>query len=227
MPDREPSPARESPLAQLTRPAALLQPLTANRGFLILTIVTFVMRIGLILPIGLWSVFWVRNMQASDAWIGWRTTIENMAVMIGYYCWGRIASRRHYTTVFAASTLSLGVCVLIASQATVQTRWILFLCAFLGGFSGPGLDVSLFEWLLGVMPPAERPRYVAVNTVLAHAVICVAPMVGSALAQQVGIPPVMVVQAIFLFACAALGYGLPRRQVTAGQPASPPSGNLL
>jgi len=210
VPDREPAPVRESPLAQLTRPAEILQPLVVNRGFRDLSMVTFVMRIGLNLPVGLWSLFWVHNMQASDAWIGWRATIENVAVMLGYYCWGRVASRRHYTVVFAVVTVSLGVNVLVAAHATASTRWILFFCAFLGGFSSPGIDVSLFEWLLDVMPPDERPRYVAVNTVLANVVIFLAPMIGGALAQQVGIPPVLLLESAFLFTCAALTYRLRR-----------------
>jgi len=215
VPEREVPPPAETSLPLRTRWLQLWQPLTAGGGFLTFSLVTFFMRVGIYLPMGLWSLFWVRNMQASDAWIGWRATVENMATMVGYYCYGRIASRWHYSWVLTLATLSLSVCVSIAGLATAQTRWILFFCAFLGGFSGPGIDVSLFEWLLAVMPPDERPRYVAVNTVLVNGVAFLAPMAGAALAQRIGIPPVLFIEALCMLTCAVLSYrygGVPSKR---------------
>lgn len=206
VPDREPSP-RQAGVSLGVRARGFLRPLT-ERGFLAYVLVAFAMRVGLFLPSGLYSIFWVRDLGASEALIGLRSTVENLALTVGYYLWGRLTGRFGSWRIFAAAMVGVAVAKIVTGLVTPQFMPLLFVAALIGGAFAAGIDVSLFELLLRVMPPDERPRYVALNMVLAHSVIFVVPLVGAAVAEQVGIRPVLFVAAGCLLACAGLAYRL-------------------
>ncbi|MBI2940692.1 MAG: MFS transporter, partial [Chloroflexi bacterium] len=184
--------------------AELLRPLLEGGEFIRFSAVTFVLRLGLYFPAGLYSVFWVRDLQASDAWIGWRTTVGNVALMVGYYFWGRVAARRGHLPVLVLATVGLGAYPLLTSLTTPSLLPLLLVAALIWGLFASGIDVSLFEGLLAVTPDDRRPHFVAMNTALANLVAFGAPIVGAAAAQQAGIPPVLFVSSVCLLASAAL-----------------------
>lgn len=122
--------------------------------------------------------------------------------------------------MLAAANLAVGGALCLAGLASVQTRWLLFVGALIGGFFVSAVDVSLFEWLLAVMPADERPRYVAVNTLLLNLVAFLAPLVGAAVARWAGIPAVLFAAGGCLFVSAALTLRLQGRRVPARRPAA-------
>ncbi len=204
VPERSLQPAAAARSSWQARAAAFLQPITAGGRFAIYLGVTAVMRVGFFLPSGIWTVFLVRNLGASDSWIGWRMTTENLALTVGYYLWGRIASRRGHAGMFALVSLVLGACTIATSLVTREVRWVLFILAVCSGFFYPGIEVSLFEGLLDAMPADRRPRYVAINTALANVIAFAAPIAGASLAEWIGIPQVMAIGGVSLVICAAL-----------------------
>ncbi len=203
------------------RPASLLGPLR-QPGFAVFSLVTLVMRWGLFLPAGVFTIFLVRNLRASDAWIGERTTLENGALTAGYYVWGRLANRLGPFRMLAMANVAVGSAFCLAGLASAETRWLLFIGAMIGGFFVSAVDVSLFEWLLAVMPADERPRYVAVNTLLLNVVAFLAPLTGAAIARWAGIPVVLFAAAGCLFISAALTLRLQARPIAAPRPAPAP-----
>ena len=186
------------------RLAELVEPLTAGGGFVAYSGITFLLRVAIYLASGLWSIFYVRNLQASDAWIGWRATIESLALTAGYYFWGRVADRTGHTRMLIIVSMVLGGVCVATSLVTRDVRWLLLCLAPLSGFFASGIDVSLFEGLIAVMPPDLRPRYVAMNTALANTVAFLAPIAGATLAERTGIPAVIAAGGAFFFATAAL-----------------------
>ncbi len=217
VPLREPGPCAKLAV----RLADLVEPLQ-QPGFAIFSVVTLVMRWGLFLPSGVFTIFLVRNLRASDAWIGERTTLENGALTVGYYLWGRVANRLGPFRMLAMANVAVGGALCLAGLASVQTRWFLFIGALIGGFFVSAVDVSLFEWLLAVMPADERPRYVAVNTLLLNLVAFLAPLTGATVARWAGIPAVLFAAGGCLFVSAALTLRLQARRVPARRPAAAP-----
>jgi MFS family permease len=203
---RDPLPPAEKQPSLWARAVHLLQPLRAGTGFLTFLLVTLALRLGFFLPAGVFSLFLVRDLHLSDAWIGGRTTLENSALTLGYYVWGRLAHRLSYWRMLALAAVALGGAFLLAGMTTPDALWLLFAAALVGGFFASAVDVSLFEWLLAVMPQGERPRYVAINTVFLHLVMLVAPLAGAGAAGRVGIPAVLFAAGGCLFVCAGLTY---------------------
>jgi MFS family permease len=220
IPLRDPQDAPRERTTLRKRLATLVQPLRAGTGFGSYSVITFVMRLGLFLPAGIFSVFLVRQLQVSDAWIGGRTTLEHGALTLGYFFWGRMAARMGQARMLGIAVTAIGVAFLLLASATSNTLWLVLVAALIGGFFASALDVSLFEWLLQIMPQGERPRYVAMNTLLMNLVAFVVPIAGAALAERTSISLVLQVAGVCLFSCALLIYVLTRRQRRVAQPMS-------
>lgn len=150
---------------------------------------TSVLRLALNLPTALYSIYWVRELGASDLWIGWRTTANGLALIVGYYLWGRVATRKGHFPVLIACTLGSGLYPALTAIVVAQA-W-LPIVALVGGLFSTGLDLAFFDTLLHICPPEKRSAYVALNTVLANLVIFAAPLLGSALSEWVGIRAVL------------------------------------
>ena len=186
IPDREPAVPETQRPALRTQVAELLRPLTEGGTFLTFCITTTVLRVGLFLPVGLYSVYWVNNLAATDTLIGLRTTIGNVALMLGYYFWGRQASARGHERVLVITALGLGFYPLLTGLA--DRPELLLPAALIWGIFASGIDVSLFEGLILVTPDDRRPRFVAVNTALANIVAFAAPIVGAITRSPSGRP---------------------------------------
>lgn len=152
-----------------------------------------VLRIGLNLSVALYSIYWIRELNASDLWIGWRATANQLALIVGYSLWGRVVSRRGHF-------IPLLVCTAGAGLTPVLTAFIpgplwLPVVAVIEGIFLTGINLSIFDTLLDVCPADRRPSFFAVNTMLASLMIFLGPIVGSFLADGVGIRGVFFITA--------------------------------
>lgn len=153
--------------------------------FLKYLLTTFVLRVGLNLPAALYSIYWIRHLDASDLWIGWQATAGKLALIAGYFLWGRVATRKGHHLVLMICTLGVGLYPTLTGVAPSQ-YW-LPLVAMVQGFFVTGIDLSFFNTLLQVCPADRRPSFIAVNTVFAHIAMTLAPLLGSMLADRLDI----------------------------------------
>lgn len=144
-----------------------------------------VLRFALNMPAALYSIYWIRTLNASDLWIGWQSTASKVALIAGYYVWSRVVVRRGYRLPLLICTVCMGFYPVLTSLVTQQTG--LPLVALVQGFFITGIDLSFFDTLLAVSPAERRPSFIALNTLLASLVIFLAPIVGSALADWIDI----------------------------------------
>ncbi len=145
-----------------------------------------VLRFGVNLPAALYTIYWIRNLGASDLWIGWQATVGKLALIVGYIVWGRLISRKGYRAPLLICSTLLGLYPVLTGLARDQL-W-LPLIAIVQGFFTTGVDIAFFDTLLAVSPTERRPSFIALNTMLASLTIFFAPLVGNFLADWVGIP---------------------------------------
>jgi MFS family permease len=174
--------AKRMPLVQRLR--AYLRTLN-EPDFLRYEVTTTVLRIGLNLPAALYTIYWIRHLDASDLWIGWQATAGKLAPIVGYSVWGRIVSRKGHHLPLLICTAGVGLYPVLTSLVTQQV-W-LPLVAIVQGFFVTGIDLSFFDTLLAVCPADRRPTFISLNTMLASLAIFVAPMLGSLLADWMDI----------------------------------------
>ena len=103
------APANPPHLPLRRRVAELLSPMLGCPPFINYLLATLLVRVGMAVPTALYSIFWVRNLQASDTIIGLRTTVGLVTTVIGYWWFGRLATRRGHRGLLLASSIGLGL----------------------------------------------------------------------------------------------------------------------
>ena len=146
---------------------------------------TMVLRLGLNLPTALYTIYWIRKLDASDLWIGWQATAGKLALIGGYFLWGRVVSRKGHHLPLLVCTLGLGLYPALMGFVT-DPVWLPAI-AVVQGFFVTGIDLAFFDTLLAVCPAERRPSYIALNTMLSSLAIFIAPLVGSLLADWLDI----------------------------------------
>jgi len=160
----------------------------ANRpDFLRYLLSTFVYRVGLNLPVAIFPIFWVKDLNATDTVIGLRTTAGYAALVLAYFLWGRLASRRgHHRGLLACS---VGLSFYPMLTGVIQSPLWLVPAALVWGFFSAGIDVSFFAGLRDSCPPNQRTSFAAANATFANLAAFVGPLVGAALADWIGLRP--------------------------------------
>jgi MFS family permease len=148
-------------------------------------IAAFVFYVGLYMPAALWSVFRVRDLGASDAWIGFIALVVNASTIAGYLYWQKTSQNRGDRWLLVVS--AVGVTAYTAVTALVPTIGWMIPSSILGGLSWAGCNLALFSVLLRVCPDEHRPTYVALYTALLNVTAFAAPLLGVALSDWLGI----------------------------------------
>jgi MFS family permease len=98
-----------------------------------------------------------------------------------------MAARRGNRWLLNVSTLGVGVYALLTA-AVPSIEWMVP-TSILGGFTWAGCNLALFNTLLTVCPADRRPTYIAVYTALINVTAFLGPLLGTALADGIGIRP--------------------------------------
>ncbi|MEJ5199382.1 MAG: MFS transporter [Anaerolineae bacterium] len=146
--------------------------------------------------IGLWMVgpvyvlYYVRQLGASDGWIGTNAMVANLTPIIGYYFWQRVIARRGENWVLRLTISLIGlypVLVGLTPDLTVILAW-----TALQGLIAPGINLGHFPLLLKICPAESRPLYIGIYTTIMNIGAFVMPLVGVALTEYVGYAPVLI-----------------------------------
>jgi MFS family permease len=150
---------------------------------------TFVYYWGLYLPIPLYNLYRVRELGASEAWIGLLTMAFNLSSLLPYVFWGRQADKRGNRWALLVSTAGMSLYpTLTGLSLRVEP---LLLASVWGGLFSPGFSVSMFNALLDNAPVDRLPTFVGIHTTLVNVAAFLAPLLGSALAETWGIRMVL------------------------------------
>ncbi len=146
---------------------------------------TLAFRIALYIPYALFSVYWVRDLHASDTIIGVRGGVGYAFLALGYVLWGRWSHRWGDRIVLFLSGLLFGFYPLLT--VTIPSMEWLPVVAALWGFAGSGMDIGLFAMMMALSPEDKRPRFVAATYMLSSFTSFVGPLLGAALAESLGV----------------------------------------
>jgi len=156
-----------------------LKQLMSHGDFVRFSASAFIFHWGLYLPSALYAIYRVKNLGASDTWIGLLSMVQNAVTIVTYFYWGRVASRRGNRRVLLISTLGVVLYpVLTGLSPRVE---LLLLPSVVAGIFGAGFNLSFFNTLLEVCPQERRPSYVAINTTLINVAAFLAPLLGTSL----------------------------------------------
>ena len=192
LPDAEPPPRAEGQSA-LERLRGYVNLIRGERAFVSFTAKRFVFQSGATLAAPLFPLYFVREVHASDAWIGIITTAQSAIMLVGYFIWMRQSKRRGSRFVLLWTTFALAMYPALVA-ATPQVEWIA-LYAGLAGIFQAGLDLVLFDDLMKTVPPKYSATFVSLAQSLQNLSSVLAPLVGAWLATSIGIGGALMVSA--------------------------------
>lgn len=183
------SPAKESPRG--VRP--FLAMLRGSHKFVAFTVSSFIFHWGLFFPIPLYSIYWVRVLQASEGWVGVFSMVGSATTIIFFPLWGRLATQRGnlYAIVIAAIGLALYP---LATALSPSVEWII-LVSFIGGVFSSGFGLTFFNRLLEVSPEQHRASYIAAYNTLINVTAFVGPIISTVLLSFFTIHALLIVGA--------------------------------
>lgn len=189
-------------LAARVRASAFVREVLSERRFLAYVGRHMVFALGLAMAAPLIPLYYVRELGASDAWIGLIGTAHATLTMAGYFLWRAPARRRGASAVLVPSTIGAALFPLVLGV----TRNEIAVMGFVGvyAFCLAGIELALFDALLRAVPAGKAVRYAAFDQGAGNFAGMTGPILGAVLASGVGIAGGLTVAS----AVALLGAGL-------------------
>jgi MFS family permease len=130
-------------------------------------------------------VYYVHELKATDSSIAFINIAANMTVILGYFYWTYQSRKRGSRLVLLATTF--GVSLFPILTGLTHQVWPIPLYAGLSGIFQAGLNLVLFDELMKRIPIEYSASFVAVAQSLQYLSSIVGPMLGTALADVVGL----------------------------------------
>ena len=201
-------PHAAAPPGLRTRLDQFLRPFFEHRHFVRFNAATAVFRVCLAMPAGLFSIYWVDYLNASDTLIGIRGALGYVALVFAYGLWGRVVHRIGHRALLILSAL-IGLYA-IATALAPTAVWLLPV-ALLWGIFVAAIDIGLVDMLLLACPEGRQPSFIGMANVLASAELFIGPLIGAALAGAIGVPAALIVSGVLQILSGAFFVLLPSR----------------
>lgn len=166
-------------------------------NFIFFSIKRFVFFTGQFLAVPLLPLYYVREVNASDAVIGLINTSKTAVLLIGYFIWTRESKRRGSHFVILVTTL--GLSIYPAAVGMTHSVSVLILLAGLSGILQAGVDLVFFDELMKTVPIEYSAVFVSVAQSLQFASSMIAPLLGTYLSSHIGLNGGLFTSGIILF----------------------------
>ncbi len=190
LPDAEPPP-RSVGQSTSKRFGGFADLIRGQPAFVSFMLKRFVYVSGSTLALPLFPLYFVRDVHATDAWIGIINTVQTGIMLIGYYFWSRESRAHGGRFVLLWTTFGLSLYPILTAF-THQVEWIA-LYAGLAGIFQAGLDLVFFDELMKTFPAKYSATFVSLAQSLQYLSTVASPLVGTWLAEYIGLGGALVV----------------------------------
>ena len=188
--DREPPETirnQRSPIQSLKIYAQLLR---GNPAFVSFSVKRFVYLSGISLAAPLFPLYFVREVHASNAWIGFIATAQSFVTLFGYFLWTRLSHQRG--SRFALLWTTGAMAIYPAVIALTHRVEFIALAAAIAGIFQAGVDLVFFDELMKTVPIEYSATFVSLAQSIQYMSTIVSPLIGTFLADQIGLGPALV-----------------------------------
>lgn len=164
-----------------------------NPLFARFTWVSFIFHWGMFFTQPLYSIYWVRTLNATDGWVGFLNMVGSAITIVCYPLWSRLTIR--YGTLLGIFWATLGLAIYpLATMLSPRIEWIV-LIQILGGVTSSGYGLTFFNRLLEVSPELQRPSYIAEYNTLINIAAFASPLIATALTSILDVRALLLVGA--------------------------------
>jgi len=157
----------------------------SSPDFVSFTLKRFVYLFGITLGTPLFPLYFVRQLNASDTWIGFLYTAQTAVLVVGYYFWSRQSRRKGSRFVLLITTFCVslypGLVALTHNQTTI------FIYSTAAGIFQAGIDLVFFDELMKTIPPRYSPTFVSLAQSIQYLSAIIAPLMGTYLSEHIGL----------------------------------------
>lgn len=165
--------------------------LTTVPEFRRITTNTLLHGMGIWIASPLYVLFFVRQLGASDAWLGLNGMVASLGTIAGYSFWRGQMYRWGEQPTLKRTIVLMGLYPVLVGLMPNLT--VILLLSALNGLVVPGVNLSHFNTLLRAIPASSRPSYTAVYMTIMNIGGFVGPLIGVATANLIGIGPTLVI----------------------------------
>jgi hypothetical protein len=159
--------------------------LRENPAFLSFSSKRFVYFSAIVLSQPIMPLFLVREVHATDSQIGAVNMTLTLIMLVGFFLWPWVSRRRGGRFVLLATTLGMTLYPAL-SAATPHIELIIFYAGVAGLFQS-GLDLVFFDELMKTVPAEYSATFVALAQSMQYLSMILAPLVGTWLANYIGL----------------------------------------
>ena len=201
IPDQSP-PALAATRSASTSARSYISLLRENPAFVSFASKRFIYFSAIALGQPILPLFFVREVRATDAEIGAINMTMTLVMLAGYILWPRLSKRWGGRFVLLATTLGMTLYPLLTALTPRVDLIILY--AGIAGFFQGGLDLVFFDQLMKTVPPEYAATFVSLAQSMQYLSLILAPLVGTWLAEYIGLGGALLVGAGLRLA----GFGL-------------------
>lgn len=176
--------------SMVNRWKALRQVVKDHSGFVRITLNTVLHGIGVWAISPLYILYFVRELDAKETWLGLNGTVSTLFTLIGFALWRWLVQRWGEPVTLKRTIMLVGLYPILVGL--VHSLPAILILSALNGLLVPGVNMSHFNTLLKVTPESNRPGYTAAYVFIANIGIFIFPLVGVALADQIGLVPMLI-----------------------------------
>jgi hypothetical protein len=151
----------------------------------------FVYISGSTLGVPLFPLYYVRQVNADDASIGIISMAQTGILLVGYVMWTQQSKRRGGRFVLLCTTFGLALYPILT--AFTQRIELIVIYAALSGIFQAGLDLVFFDELMRTFPEKYSATFVSMAQSLQYLSTVASPLVGTWLADQIGLGGALIV----------------------------------
>jgi hypothetical protein len=165
-----------------------------ERAFVSFMAKRFVYLTGSMLAAPLFPLYYVREVQAPDTWIGIISSAQTAVTLIGYIVWARQGKMRGSRFVLMWTTFGLSIYPVLTAL-TRQVGMIAFYASLAGVFQA-GLNLVFFDELMRTVPVEHTASFVSLAQSLGYVPTMAAPLLSTLLADHIGIGGALIISGI-------------------------------
>jgi MFS family permease len=162
-----------------------------DANFLIFGGTVFLWNISLYAASPFFNVYLVKNLGASEAWVGGLAAVASAFGLVGQTMFGRLLDARGSRWLMAVCGLFIPL--LPWAWYLVDAPWQVIFINAVAGVAWAGYTLGSFNFLLIVSPPAQRRYYAAAYQTLVFLSTAAGPLIGGLVAQSHSIKALFIV----------------------------------
>jgi hypothetical protein len=157
----------------------------SEKAFIRFSMKRFVFGFATTLSVPLFPLYYVREVEASDAWIGIINTAQSAILLVGYFFWTRQSRSRGSRFVLLWTTF--GMTLYPALVAITHRVELIALYAGISGIFQAGMDLVFFDEMMKTVPAEYSATFVSFWQSLFYLASILAPFAGTFLAETYGL----------------------------------------